>query len=165
MDTLIHDKKIYYLYLSTLISSGQYACDKTNLASCKWNIDWSKIFPPTLINKDCLVRINLVSKEIAAATLVYNSNIGTVRSTFSSVYQNTPNGTILGLLNVIDSPSSATSFHSLQCDTSQMLGVRIRVPNTLSQFTINFLDMTESSLLSANLTDYQIEMYFEIIDC
>lgn len=156
-------RRVYYLYLSTLISSGIYSCDKSDLANVKWNIDWSRIFPTDLRDKDCIVRIKLQSKEVAEATLVYNNNIGTIRASFSSVYQNSNNGVILSLLNVIDSPSSL--LHIISADTTTNAdGVRIKVPTGNSYFAITLFDMSETSLLTANLTDYQIEFYFEIIE-
>ena len=76
-------RRVYYLYLSTLISTGVYKCDKTNLASCKWNIDWARIFPNDVMDKDCIVRIKLLSEEVVATTLTYDAHLGTVRASFA----------------------------------------------------------------------------------
>ena len=158
-------KRVYYLYLSTLISSGLYKCDKTNLASCKWNIDWSRIFPADTNGKDCIVRIKLISEEVLATTLTYDANLGTVRANFSSIYQNSLNGVILGMLIPQDGPASNTTNHVLTADTTTNAdGVRIKVPNGNSFFNINFFDLSETALTSANLNDYQVEFYFEIIE-
>ena len=160
-----HNKRIYYLYLSTLISSGLYKCDKTNLASCKWNIDWNRIFPADTMGKDCIVRIKLISEEVVATTLTYDAHLGTVRSSFSSVYQNSLNGVILGLLIPTDGPASNTTNHVLSADTTTNAdGVRIKVPNGNAFFNIFLMDLSEALLTSANLNDYQIEFYFEIIE-
>ena len=159
-----HNKRIYSLYLSTLISSGAYKCDKTNLASCKWNIDWNKIFPADTNGKDCIVRIKLLSKDVATSTMSYDSNVGTVRANFSSVYQNSLNGVILGLLTLVESADTTTDS-ILTADTlANANGVRIKVPNGNSFFNIFLMDMTETLLTSANITDYQIEFNFEIIE-
>ena len=159
-----HNKRIYSLYLSTLISSGAYKCDKTNLASCKWNIDWNKIFPADTNGKDCIVRIKLLSKDVATSTMSYDSNVGTVRANFSSVYQNSFNGVILGLLTLVESADTTTDS-ILTADTlANANGVRIKVPNGNSFFNILLMDMTEALLTSANITDYQIEFNFEIIE-
>ena len=159
-----HNKRIYSLYLSTLISSGAYKCDKTNLASCKWNIDWNKIFPSDTNGKDCIVRIKLLSKDVATSTMSYDSNVGTVRANFSSVYQNSLNGVILGLLTLVESADTTTDS-ILTADTlANANGVRIKVPNGNSFFNIFLMDMTEALLTSANITDYQIEFNFEIIE-
>ena len=159
-----HNKRIYSLYLSTLISSGAYKCDKTNLASCKWNIDWNKIFPADTNGKDCIVRIKLLSKDVATSTMSYDSNVGTVRANFSSVYQNSLNGVILGLLTLVESADTTTDS-ILTADTlANANGVRIKVPNGNSFFNIFLMDMTEALLTSANITDYQIEFNFEIIE-
>jgi hypothetical protein len=160
-----HNKRIYSLYLSTLISSGAYKCDKTNLASCKWNIDWATIFPADTNGKDCIVRIKLISEEVVATTLTYDANLGTVRANFSSVYQNSLNGVILGLLVPQDGPASNTTNHVLSADTmTNANGVRIKVPNGNSFFNIFLMDLSEALLTSANLNDYQIEFNFEIIE-
>ena len=159
-----HNKRVYSLYLSTLISSGAYKCDKTNLASCKWNIDWNKIFPSDTNGKDCIVRIKLLSKDVATSTMSYDSNVGTVRANFSSVYQNSLNGVILGLLTLVESADTTTDS-ILTADTlANANGVRIKVPNGNSFFNIFLMDMTEALLTSANITDYQIEFNFEIIE-
>ena len=159
-----HNKRVYSLYLSTLISSGAYKCDKTNLASCKWNIDWNRIFPADTIGKDCIVRFKLISKDNAAATMIYDSNVGTVRANFSSVYQNSLNGVILGTLTLTGSPDSS-SDNFLSADTLEHnSAVRIKVPNGNAFFNIFLMDMSETLLTSANLVDWQIEFNFEIIE-
>lgn len=158
-------RRVYYLYLSTLISTGIYKCDKTNLASCKWNIDWSRIFPTDVMDKDCIVRFKLISKEVVATTLTYDANLGTVRASFSSIYQNSNNGVSLGMLIPQDGPASNTTNHALYADTTTSTdGVRIKVPSSNTFFNINFFDLSETALTSANLTDYQVEFYFEIIE-
>lgn len=159
-----HNKRIYSLYLSTLISSGAYKCDKTNLASCKWNIDWNTIFPTDTNGKDCIVRFKLLSKDVATSTMSFDGNLGTVRANFSSVYQNCFNGVILGLLTLLESADTTTD-NILTADTlTNATGVRIKVPNGNSFFNIFLMDMTETLLTSANITDYQIEFNFEIIE-
>lgn len=158
-------RRVYYLYLSTLISTGLYKCDKTNLASCKWNIDWARIFPNDVMDKDCIVRIKLLSEEVVATTLTYDAHLGTVRASFSSIYQNSNNGVILGMLIPQDGPASNTTNHVLAADTTTNAdGVRIKVPSGNTFFNINFFDLSEAALTSANLNDYQIEFYFEIIE-
>ena len=159
-----HNKRSYSLYLSTLISSGAYKCDKTNLASCKWNIDWNKIFPADTNGKDCMVRFKLLSKDVASSTMGYDAHLGTVRCNFSSVYQNSLNGVILGLLTLAGSPDNSSN-NVLTADTLEHgSSVRIKVPNGNSFFNIFLMDMTETLLTSANITDYQIEFNFEIIE-
>jgi hypothetical protein len=156
--------RTYYLYLSTLITSGIYKCDKTNLASPKWNIDWARIFPADTNGKDCIVRFKLLSKDNAASTMTFDGNIGTVRANFSSVYQNSNNGVILGTLLLTGSPDSSSDNY-LNADTLQNApAVRIRVPNNNGFFNIFLMDMSETLLTSANLVDYQIEFNFEIIE-
>ena len=158
-------RRVYYLYLSTLISTGLYACNKTNLASCKWNIDWARIFPNDVMDKDCIVRIKLLSEEVVATTLTYDAHLGTVRASFSSIYQNSNNGVVLGMLVPQDGPASNTTNHVLYADTTTNTdGVRIKVPSGNSFFNVTLFDMTEAALTSSNLTDYQIEFYFEIIE-
>lgn len=157
-------KRIYLLYLSTLISSGAYKCDKTNLASCKWNIDWNTIFPADTNGKDCLVRFKLLSKDVASSTMSYDSNVGTVRANFSSVYQNSLNGVILGMLTLAGSVDSSSDNILISDTLGYSDGVRIKVPNGNSFFNIFLMDMTETLLTSANLNDYQIEFNFEIIE-
>jgi len=160
-----HNKRVYSLYLSTLISSGLYKCDKTNLASCKWNIDWSRIFPADTDGKDCIVKIKLLSEEVVATTLTYDANLGTVRANFSSAYQNSNNGVVLGMLIPQDGPASNTTNHVLTADTTANTdGVRIKVPSGNSLFNITLFDLAEASLTSANLNDYQIVFSFEIIE-
>lgn len=157
-------KRVYLLYLSTLISSGIYKCDKTNLASCKWNIDWNRIFPADTNGKDCIVRFKLLSKDVASSTMTYDANIGTIRANFSSVYQNSLNGVVLGTLIITSSPDTATD-NVISVDTrGHSDGVRIKVPNGNNFFNIFFLDMSETLLTSANLVDYQVEFHFEIIE-
>jgi len=159
-----HNKRTYSLYLSTLISSGIYKCDKNNLASPKWNIDWSRIFPSDTNGKDCVVRIRLLSKDNASSTMTFDGNIGTVRANFSSVYQNSLNGVILATLSLTGSPDDS-SDNFLTADTlGHTSGVRIKVPNGNAFFNLFLMDMSEALLTSANLVDYQIEFNFEIIE-
>jgi hypothetical protein len=156
--------RTYTLYLSTLISSGIYKCDKTNLASPKWNIDWSRIFPSDTNNKDCVVRIKLLSKDNAASTMTFDGNIGTVRANFSSVYQNSLNGVILATLLLTGSPDSGTDNYLTADTLEHSSSVRIKVPSGNAFFNIFLMDMSETILTSANLVDYQIEFNFEIIE-
>jgi hypothetical protein len=156
--------RTYTLYLSTLISSGIYKCDKTNLASPRWNIDWSRIFPSDTNGKDCIVRFKLLSKDNTATTMTFDGNIGTVRANFSSIYQNSLNGVILGTLLLTASPDSG-SDNFLNADTLEHgSSVRIKVPNGNAFFNIFLMDMSETLLTSANLVDWQIEFNFEIIE-
>jgi len=156
--------RTYYLYLSTLITSGIYKCDKTNLASCKWNIDWSRIFPEDTNGKDCIVRFKLLSKDNAASTMTFDGNIGTVRANFSSVYQNSNNGVILGTLLLTGSPDSGTDNYLTADTLEHAAATRIKVPNNNGFFNIFLMDMSETLLTSANLVDWQIEFNFEIIE-
>jgi hypothetical protein len=156
--------RTYSLYLSTLISSGLYKCDKTNLASPKWNIDWARIFPEDTNGKDCIVRIKLLSKDNTATTMTFDGNIGTVRANFSSIYQNSNNGVILATLSLTGSPDNSSDNY-LTADTLEHgSSVRIKVPNSNGFFNLFLMDMSETLLTSANLVDYQIEFNFEIIE-
>ena len=157
--------KVYNLYLSTLTPSNYQfpVVDKTNLANVKWNVDWRDVFGDLCGRGDCLVKLSLQSKEVAAATLTYDAHIGSVRCNFSTAYQNTTQGVNIGILGVANSPTG-TAEHLISCNTLQDRGTRIRIPNATNDFNISLYDMAATLLVSADITDYQAFFQFEIIE-
>ena len=158
------DGRIFTMYLSTLTPNGYslVPADTSNKASIKWNIDWTKLFGPLAGNADCLVRIRLISRQKTVSTLPYDTNLGTVRCSFTTAYQQLNSSVIVGTLNVVQ--FSGNVNNALSCDTSMTEGVRIRVPNSAGIFFVNLVGLNESLLDPTNTPDYQIQFDFEIVE-
>jgi hypothetical protein len=149
-------KKVTYgLYLSTTgVTNKPY--NKTNLNNVKWNINWKEIFGSA--TGECNVRVKVVSAS--ASNLTFANNIGSVRASFASNYQNSTNGFNLGcVLPVLDNTSATANTTYLECDTIATTGVTMIIPTTNNDFTISFLNSSEGVM--ANVPEYQIWLYFD----
>ena len=157
--------RIFTLYLSTLTPTGYnfVPYDTSDKSNVKWNIDWNRVFGDLCGRADCLARIRFVSRQLAVASLPYDTNLGTVRCNFGTNYQMMNNQCVVGMINVIQ--FSGNLNNALICDTSTTDGVRIRVPNSGSYFNIQLIGLDEALLSSVNaIPDYQIQFEFEIIE-
>lgn len=88
--------KVVSLNLSTLATGNYAPMDKSNLANCRWLINWREVLGEYHnSNKTCRVKGKLVS---APSTLLTSSNnLGTVRLSLASNYSNITNGLTLGV--------------------------------------------------------------------
>jgi len=147
----------YGLYLSTntgIKSLQPY--DKSNLNNVKWNINWKEIFGSA--TGKCNVRVKVVSAS--ATNLTFANNIGSVRASFASNYQNSTNGFNLGcVLPVLDNTSATANTTYLDCDTRATKGITMIIPTTNNDFTISFLNSSEGVM--TNVPEYQIWLYFD----
>ena len=156
------DSRVYTMYLSTLTPNGYSLSpiDVSNKASVKWNVDWTKLFG--VLAGDCFVRIRLVSKQKTVASLQYDNNLGTVRCSFNTSYQQLNSSVVIGTLNVTQ--FSSNQFNCLACDTSMTQGVRIRIPSSSNSFYINLVGLNETLLDPISTPDYQVQFDFEVIE-
>jgi hypothetical protein len=104
--------RVVSLYLSTQ-STGKFApYDKTNLANCKWQINWKEIFGEYFnTNLPCRVKTKIITNQ--SPNLSTANNFGSVRANFSSQYSNITNGLALApteLKSTVDSASDITQF-------------------------------------------------------
>jgi hypothetical protein len=104
--------KVVSLYLSTL-STGKYApYDKSNLANCKWQINWKEIFGE-YYNTNCLCRVKAKLITAQSTSLSTANNLGSVRINVTSNYANMTNGLALGIPTLratTDTQSVITQF-------------------------------------------------------
>jgi hypothetical protein len=151
-------KKTYSLYLST---NGQFAPqNKTNLGNLTWSANWDTIFGNEK-SEEVNVRVSLVSKS-SAAILTWANNVGSVRCSFISPYQSSNNGcNVASIQPVIDLTTNTANSSYLSADTTKTKGITILKPKGTQDFNIQILDRTES--IMANVTDYQIFLYFDIL--
>jgi len=151
-------KVTYGLYLSTntnITSLKPY--NKTNLNNVKWNINWKEIFGSKV--GECNVRVKVFSAS--NTNLTWGNNIGSVRASFASNYQNSTNGFNLGSIQpILDNTSATANTTYLDCDTRDTIGVTMNIPTTNNNFSITFLNDSES--LMANVPEYQIWLYFDV---
>jgi hypothetical protein len=146
----------YGLYLSTNTSINSLKpVDKTNLNRVKWTINWKEIFGSK--EGECRIRVKLVSNS--ATNLVWNDNVGSVRGSFSSNYQNSNNGFNLGsVIPVLDNTAANSSY--LDCDTRASKGISMVIPKTNTEFSLQFLNSAENAMV--NVPEYQIWLYFDV---
>jgi hypothetical protein len=146
--------KTYSLYLSTL-STINAPTNRTNLANCTWNVNWTQIFGQR--TGECNVRSRINSTSIAG--LNRDDNIGTIRCSLNSPTSNNYNGLILGTTeDILD----YGVYEYLSLDTTQN-GVSCNIPIGNGSFTISFLNMTENTLMTV-VPEYQIILYFDVED-
>jgi len=151
-------KVTYGLYLSTTGTINK-PYNKTNLNNVKWNINWKEIFGSVV--GECNVRVKVVSAS--NANLTWANNIGSVRASFASNYQNSNNGFNLGSIQpLLDNTSSTANTTYLDCDTRSSIGVSMIIPTTNTDFTIQFLNSSES--LMTNVPEYNIWLYFDVFN-
>ena len=144
--------KVHSLYLSTLSPAPNAPIlDTATLVS--WNINWDSFFNSTK-GEYCRVKFLLTSQS---GTLVYNNTLGSLRASFTSKYNNNYNGVNLGLINVVNDPTTAN--HRYFGDTTSSVGVEISRPVGNQAFQLQFISLSETPL-SVGL-DYQVWLYFE----
>ena len=150
-------KKVTYgLYLLTTGATNK-PYNKSNLNNVKWNINWKEIFGSE--TGECNVRIKLVSAS--ATNLTFANNIGSVRASFASNYQNSTNGFNLGSIELKLVSTIATPITTyLECNTIDSKGVTMIIPTTNNNITISILNANET--LMASVVDYQIWLYFDV---
>jgi len=150
-------KVTYGLYLSTTgVNNKPY--NKTSLNNVKWNINWKEIFGKT--EGECNVRIKLISAS--ATNLTWANNIGSIRASFASNYQNSNNGFNLGSIQpFLDNTTTTANTTYLDSDTRNTNGVTMVIPTSNTDFTITFLNSSEN--LMVNVPEYQIWLYFDVV--
>lgn len=147
----------YGLYLSTNTNTSSLKpANKTNLNNVKWNINWREIFG----NKEgeCRVRVKVTSAS--ATNLTWSANVGSIRASFASNYQNSTNGFNLGAVLPQLDTTTATLTSYLDCDTRPTTGVSMIIPKTNTDFTLSFYNANETAM--ANVPEYQIWLYFDV---
>ena len=151
-------KVTYGLYLSTNTNTTSLKpYNKTNLNNVKWNINWKEVFGSKV--GECNVRVKVVS--VSNTNLTWGNNIGSIRASFASNYQNSTNGFNLGSIQpLLDNTSATANKTYLDCDTRDTIGVTMNIPITNNDFFITFLNDSES--LMANVPEYQIWLYFDV---
>lgn len=151
-------KVTYGLFLSTTGATNK-PYNKTNLNSVKWNINWKEIFGSVV--GECNVRVKVISAS--NTNLTWGNNIGSVRASFASNYQNSTNGFNLGSIQpLLDNTSATANTTYLDCDTRGSIGVTMNIPTTNTDFSILFLNNSES--LMVNVPEYQIWLYFDVFN-
>ena len=157
--------KTHLLYLSTLTERGQYKpVSKTNLANVTWNVNWRDVFSPDDEGKPMRVRIRVLSKNVASASAAWDTSIGSIRCNLPDKRSNSTNGLILGLLGWIDNPTTGSGQHIIDVNTLSDYGVESYVPIGTQNFSVQFLDITETQLASSNVAEFNILIMFEIDD-
>lgn len=148
----------YGLYLSTNTNiSSLQPYDKTNLNNVKWSINWREIFGN--VEGECNVRVKVVSASSTNLTLA--NNVGSVRASFASNYQNSTNGFNLGcVLPLLDNTSATANTTYLDCDTIATAGVTMIIPKTNTDLIISFYNANETAMV--NVPEYQIWLYFDV---
>lgn len=145
---------VYSLYLSTS-SVVNPPISKTDLASVKWNVNWSELFGGK--KGYCKVKAKLISSTGAGA-ISWANNAGSLRASFQSNTTKSTNGFNIGaVLPIMEYVSNITY---LDLDTSTTTGASIVIPNGNNDFYITFLDKTES--LMTNVPEYQLWLYFDV---
>lgn len=147
----------YGLYLSTNsnIKSLQ-PVSKTALNNVRWNINWREIFGN--LEGECRVRVKLTSAP--STSLTWSANVGSVRASFASNYQNSTNGFNLGAILPQLDTTTATLTGYLDCDTRATAGVTMIIPKTNTDLTITFYNANENAMV--NVPEYQIWLYFDV---
>ena len=163
----------YGLYLSTNTNTSSLKpANKTNLNNVKWTINWREIFGNR--EGECRVRVKLISNSVK--TLTWSANVGSVRASFASNYQNSTNGFNLGaVLPQLDNSAITTSTATttagitttnttlttyLECDTISTNGVSMIIPKTNTDMILTFLNANETAMV--NFPEYQIWLYFDV---
>jgi hypothetical protein len=148
----------YGLYLSTNtgIKSLQ-PVNSTNLNNVKWNVNWREIFGNR--EGECRVRVKVTSAS--ATNITWSANVGSVRASFASNYQNSTNGFNLGaILPQLDTTTTTPNTSYLDCDTRATTGVSMIIPKTNTDLIITFFNANETAM--ANVPNYQIWLYFDV---
>jgi len=155
--------KTHTLYLSTLTAGGQYKpVNKANLANVTWNVNWRDVFSPDDEGKPMRVRIRVLSKNVASASAGWDTSIGSIRCNLPDKSSNSTNGLFLSLLYWSDNPTTGTGQHIVDVNTLSDYGVESFVPCGTQNFSVQFLDITETQLASTNVAEYNIVFVFEI---
>ena len=156
---VIHNMKVYSLFLSTNTTLGKYApTDKTNLANVRWNINWREIFGNR--QGECRVRCRFISASSTGA-LTWAANVGSLRATFASNSSNSTNGFNIASVRP-QNDSTGTNFTYLDSDTTTAVGTSMIIPNTSGDFSIFLLNSNETPMV--NVPNYQIWLYFDVDD-
>ena len=147
----------YGLYFSTNSNTKSLQpYDKRLLNNVKWNINWKEIFGNR--EGECRVRVKLTSAS--ATNLTWSANVGSIRASFASNYQNSTNGFNLGAVLPRKDDTIATLTTYLDCDTINSAGISMIIPKTNTDLVISFYNANETAM--ANVPEYQIWFYFDV---
>ena len=133
-----------------------------NKASATWIVDYDVIFNGK--TGLCKVHTNLLSKSQNTTSLTtnWNSLVGTIRGSFSSIYSSNTAGMVLANLTPNSIGNSSTTFYYTGISESNQAPI-INIPTGKSQISIRLIDTTETNLL-ASVPDYQILLTFEWVN-
>jgi hypothetical protein len=133
----------YGLYLSTNTSTNSLKpVNKTNLNNVKWSINWREIFGNR--EGECRVRVKVTSAS--ATNLTWSANVGSVRASFASNYQNSTNGFNLGaVLPQLDTTATTTTTVPGYTSTST---TNIGVSPPVTTYTIPSYQTTTTNITS-----------------
>ena len=148
------------LYLSTSsLSNPPY--DKSNLANCKWNIDFDNIFGEATGN--CLLTCKFISHEVLYLPITdpfdWSKGFGSINCNFASNNSNNNNGVVIGYLNFDTQLSNNHAY--MKFNELEKNGVCIEIPKGQKSLNIQLLRDTGKFLTPLDLVDYQIFMMFE----
>ena len=131
-----------------------------NKANVSWNVDWDQIFHGK--KGLCKIHCQLLGSAGIVTDLdaVWDTLIGTVRCSFSSIYSHNQNGVILANIIPQSIANSTTNFYYTA--NTEHAQPTINIPFGKEAFNIQLVGIAENSLLS-NVPDYGILLTFEWI--
>lgn len=166
--------KVVSLNLSTLATGNYAPMDKSNLANCRWLINWREILGEYHnSNKTCKVKGKLIS---APSTLLTSANnLGTVRLSLASNYSNITNGLTLGIpiiRQTADTNATITQFVGSTSGTTLTVnpfgyGTLLQVIGGTGGLTVSTLTLATGSTgsipIGSVITGFGIAGYCTII--
>ena len=138
-----------------------YAMKFSPFPQLKLSVNWKEIFGDKTVG-ECKLRVKLISIASTPALLPFTSSVGSLRASFASNTCSSTNGYNIGSVIPVTqlSTSSTAVLTYLECDTTNTPGSSILIPNTNGDFTITFLNNSET--IMSNVPDFQIWFYFDV---
>jgi len=94
----------------------------------------------------------------------FDTCVGTLRCNLPCPYSNNNNGAVLGFLDFNAVPGTTTAQKYLSLDTTnQEASLLCNIPKGTTDFTLSFVDITESALINTQIPDYEIVLYFHLV--
>ena len=160
--------RTYNLYLNTLITSPAsnaiVPINITNKANAQWNVDFRTLFNGAHEKyRRCSVRFSMQSESWAASGTDWENYSGYLAISLPSIFgSSTTTGTLLGLINPIDCPTTGTTTHCYQISTlSDAQGVDIVIPTSNQLLNVMFVADDSFGLIASTMPNYSLLLQFE----
>lgn len=151
-------------------STKPYVEYNGDLTRCRYRIDWDTLFQgKNKLYKTCFVRMNCVGRTILAVSGVADSigQISVVGLGYNKSWSPDVPGLLLSPIKVSDGIPVVGGGGGYYINTSTLENViapQISPPQGIGSITVNFSLPDGTAMTTARLSNYTLDLYFELMD-